>query len=63
MSVIDLTNERAIVEADGRVRCINCIEGRDYWQGCAPIKEILVSQNDLEDQGKLYICDYCEQII
>lgn len=61
MTIIDLFNIRAIVEADGKVRCVNCIDGDDYRKGCEPTDEILVSQNDLEDSEKLYICDYCEK--
>lgn len=61
MTIIDLFNIRAIVEADGKVRCVNCIDGGDYWKGCEPSNEILVSQNDLEDSEKLYICDYCDK--
>lgn len=61
MTIIDLHNIRAIVEADGKVRCVNCIDGGDYAKGCEPTDEILVSQNDLEDSEKLYICDYCEE--
>ena len=61
MTIIDLHNIRAIVEADGKVRCVNCINGGDYGKGCKPTDEILVSQNDLEDPEKLYICDYCEK--
>ncbi len=61
MTIIDLLNIRAIVEADGKVRCMNCIDGDDYRKGCDPKDEILVSRDDLEDPEKLYICDYCEK--
>ena len=62
MSVIDLTNERVVVEADGSTRCMNCIEGQDYWKGSRPSEEIFVSKDDLQDPERLYICDYCEQV-
>ena len=61
MAIIDLANVRAIVEVDGKVRCINCIDGADYWKGCHPKDEILVGREDLEDPDKLYIYDYCEK--
>ena len=61
MTIIDLSNIRAIVEVDGKVRCVNCIDGGDYRKGCEPTDEILVSQDDLEDPEKLYICDYWEK--
>ena len=60
MTVIDLTNTRAVIESDGTVKCVNCIEGDDYQKGCHPEKEILVTQDDLRDPNKLIICDYCE---
>ena len=63
MAVIDLTGVRAVVEADGKVRCMNCIDGEDYWKGFDPQKEILVTQDDLENTDKLYICECCEQTL
>ena len=60
MAVIDLTNTRAVIEADGTVRCVNCIAGENYQKGCDSEKEILVTQDDLKDPNKLIICDYCE---
>ena len=61
MPIIDLANIRAIVEADGKVRCITCIDGENYRKGCEPTDEILVSQGDIDNADKLYICDYCEK--
>ena len=61
MPIIDLTNVRAIVEADGKVRCINCIDGENYRLGCEPTEEVLVSDSDIENPDKLFICDYCEK--
>ena len=63
MSIIDLAHDRAIIEADGTIRCRNCIDGRDYSKGCAPIKEISVGRDDLENHEQVYICDYCEKVI
>ena len=60
MMVIDLTNTRAVIEADGTVKCENCIGGGDYQKGCDSENEILVTQDDLKDPNKLIICDYCE---
>jgi hypothetical protein len=61
MTIIDLSNIRAIVEADGKVRCMHCINGGNYRKGCEPTDEIMLSQDDLEDPEKLYVCDYCEE--
>ena len=61
MTTIDLLNIRAIVETDGKVRCVNCIDGCNYRKGCEPTDEILLSKDDLEDPEKLYICDHCEK--
>ena len=61
MTVIDLTNTRAVIESDGTVKCINCIEGHDYQKGCDSKKEILVEQDYLKNPNKLIICDYCEK--
>jgi hypothetical protein len=61
MPVIDLTDVKAVVETDGQVRCVNCIDGEDYWKGFDSQKEILVTQDDLENSDKLYVCDCCEQ--
>lgn len=61
MPIIDLTKIRAIVEADGKVRCIACIDGESYRKGCDPTDEIVLDQNDIENEEKLYICDYCEK--
>lgn len=61
MVIIDLSTVKAVVEANGKVRCINCIDGKDYWKGCDPNKELLVTQEDLEDPDRLYICDYCDE--
>jgi hypothetical protein len=63
MTIIDLFNIRAIVEADGKVRCVNCIDGGDYRKGCEPTDEILVGGDDLKDPDKLYVCDFCENEI
>jgi hypothetical protein len=63
MAVIALTDVKAVVEADGQVRCVNCIDGEDYWKGLDPKKEILVTQEDLENPDKLYVCDCCEQTL
>jgi hypothetical protein len=60
MTVIDLTNTRAVIESDGTVKCLNCIEDGDYQKGCDSENEILVAQDDLKDPNKLIICDYCE---
>jgi hypothetical protein len=60
MTVIDLTNTRAVIESDGSVRCVNCIEGGDYQKGCDSENQILVTQKDLKDPNNLIICDYCE---
>ena len=60
MTVIDLTNTRAVIEADGTVKCVNCIEGENYQKGCDSENEILVTQDDQKDPNKLIICDYCE---
>ena len=60
MTVIDLTNTRAVIESDGSVRCVNCIEGGNYQKGCDSENQILVTQEDLKDPNKLLICDYCE---
>jgi hypothetical protein len=60
MTVIDLTNTCAVIEADGTVKCVNCIEGENYQKGDSD-KEILVIQDDLKDPSKLIICDYCER--
>ena len=61
MPIIDLTKIRAIVEADGKLRCIACIDGENYRKGCDPTDEILLSRSDIENADKLYICDYCEK--
>lgn len=61
MPVIDLSNVKAVFEADGKIRCINCIDGGSYWKGCDPDNELLITQEDLENPEKLYICDYCEE--
>lgn len=61
MTVIDLTKVEAVVEADGKVKCKNCVDGSDYWKGCDPVKEILLTEDDVENTEKLYICDYCEE--
>ena len=61
MPVIDLTQVLAVIEGDGSVRCINCIEGQDYWKGERPKEEILVTKDDIENPKTLYICDYCER--
>ena len=61
MTVIDLTNTHAVIESDGNVKCVNCIEGGDYQKGCDSEKAILVSQDDLKNPNKLIICDYCEK--
>jgi hypothetical protein len=60
MTVIDLTNTRAVIESDGTVKCVNCMEGGGYQKGCDSENEILVTQDDLRDPNKLIICDYCE---
>ena len=60
MPVIDLTDVRAVVESDGNVRCLNCIDGDTYWKGFDPQKEIIVTKDDLENPDKLYVCDCCE---
>jgi hypothetical protein len=60
MAIIDLANIRAIVEADGKVRCISCIDGENYRLGCEPAEEVLISASDIENPDKLFICDYCQ---
>ena len=60
MTVIDLTNTRAVIESDGTVKCVNCIKGGHYQKGCDSESEILLNQDDLKDPNKLIICDYCE---
>ncbi len=59
MTITDLFNILAIVEADGKLRCVNCIDGGDYRKGCEPTDEILVGGEELEDPEKLYVCDCC----
>jgi hypothetical protein len=61
VTVIDLTRVEAVVEVNGKVRCKNCVTGRDYWKGCDPEKEILLTCDDIENHDKLYVCDYCEE--
>ena len=61
MPIIDLTTIRAIVEADGKVRCISCIDGGNYRKGCDPTDETVISKSDIENPDKLYICDYCQE--
>ena len=61
MAVYDITNARAVVEADGKIRCINCVDNQECWKGLKPRSEILLSKEDLENLEKFYICDYCEK--
>ena len=61
MTVIDMINTRAIIRPDGKLKCVNCIGGGDYQKGCDPEKEILLTQDDLKNPNKLFVCDYCEK--
>ena len=61
MTIIDLTNTCVVVESDGTVKCVNCIDGGDYQKGYAAKKETLVTRDDLKNSNTLIICDYCEK--
>ena len=63
MPIIDLEGVVGVIESDGNVRCSECIDQiEDYWEKkFDPERDETITETDIENAEKIYICDYCNQ--
>jgi hypothetical protein len=64
MAIIDLTKLVAVHESDGSLRCMDCIGSIvDYWRQFDPPNDSQIMENDVQDEEKIYICDFCNEVL